>query len=230
MRPRVADVVTAVALAGLLAGVGLTAPRWSRYFRQPLPSAPEEPGIPAAPVAASPSPDAQRTINVKLFFDAPDARGLVLEERAVPFSSDLAAQIRTLVEELVKGSRIGLVATLPPETKILEVFVTARGVAYVDLSKEVLHGLAGGSDAEMRTVYSLVDSLTTSFPSIVRVQLLIENEAVTTLAGHVDLSRPLPPDMTLLAAAALAPSEAAAPEGQPQAAPKDPAKPVGPIS
>jgi spore germination protein GerM len=116
------------------------------------------------------------------------------------------------VEELAKGSRIGLVATLPPETKVLEVFVTARGVAYVDLSKDARDGLTGGSDAEMRTVYSVVDSLTASFPSIARVQLLIENEAVSTLAGHVDLSRPLPPDMTLLAAAALVPSESPAPK------------------
>jgi sporulation and spore germination protein len=211
VRPRVADLVTAFSLAGLLAGVGLTAPRWSRYFRQPLPATPEEPGAPA-PAAATPAPEAQRTINVKLFFDAPDARGLVLEDRAVPFSSDIAAQIRTLVEELAKGSRIGLVATLPPATKVLEVFVTARGVAYVDLSKDARDGLSGGSDAEMRTVYSIVDSLTASFPSIARVQLLIENEAVSTLGGHVDLSRPLPPDMTLLSAAALAPTESPAPK------------------
>ena len=228
MRPRVADLVTAVGLAGLLAGVGLTAPRWSRYFRQPLPAVPEEPGGgPPAP-AATAAPEAQRTINVKLYFDAPDVRGLVLEERAVPFSSDIATQIRTLVEELVKGSRIGLLSTLPAETRVLEVFVTAGGVAYVDLSKEARDGLSGGSDAEMRTVYSIVNSLTSSFPSVARVQLLIENETVPTLTGHMDLSRPLPPDMTLLAAAALA-AESPAPEGGKEP-PREPAKPAGPVS
>ena len=217
MTPRVADALSALGLIGLLAGVPLTAPRWSRFFRQPLATAPEEPGTGAPTPATSPSPDAQRTINVKLFFDAQGARGLVLEERAVPFSSDLALQIRTLVEELTKGSLIGLVATLPASTKVLEVFVTAQGVAYVDLSKEVREGLAGGSDAEMRTVFSVVDSVTASFPSITRVQILVDNQAVATLAGHVDLSRPLPPDMTLLSAATVGVSES--PEPSPPAVP-----------
>jgi hypothetical protein len=226
---RTADVLSAVGLVGLLAGVPLTAPRWSRFFRQPLAATPEEPGALHPAPAASPSPEAQRTINVKLFFDAPDARGLVLEERAVPFSSDLAGQIRTLVEELAKGSEIGLVATLPASTTVLEVFVTAQGVAYVDLSKEARDGLAGGSDAELRTVYSVVDSITASFPSIARVQILVDNQTAATLAGHVDLSRPLPPDMTLLAAATVGASESPAPE-DPKAPQKEPAKPAVPTS
>jgi hypothetical protein len=227
--PRLADVLSAVGLIGLLAGVPLTAPRWSRFFRQPLATTPEEPEAPAPGPAASPSPEAQRTINVKLFFDAPDARGLVLEERAVPFSSDLAVQIRTLVEELTKGSNIGLVATLPASTKVLEVFVTAQGVAYVDLSKEAREGLVGGSDAEMRTVFSVVDSITASFPSIARVQILVDNQAATTLAGHVDLSRPLPPDMTLLSAVTAGASESPAPEDA-KTPPKESAKPAVPAS
>lgn len=228
MRPRSADALTALGLAGLLGAVALTAPRWSLYFRQPLPSTAEEPGGGAPAPGAAPSPEAQRTINAKLFFDAPDARGLVLEERAIPLSSDLATQIRTLVEELVKGSQIGLVATLPAETKVLEVFVTAQGVAYVDLSKEAREGLAGGSDAEMRTVYSVVDSITATFPSIARVQILLDNEAASTLAGHMDLSRPLPPDMTLLAAANLTPAESPA-AAEPKEAPKEP-QTGGPVS
>jgi len=214
--PRAADLLTAVGLAGLLAAVSLTAPRWSRFFRQPLPVSADEGvggagGVEPAP-QASPSAEAQRTINVKLFFDTPGARGLSLEERAIPFSNDLATQIRTLVEQLASGSQIGLLPTLSPKTGVLEVFVTARGVAYVDLSKEATEGHGGGSDAELRSVYSVVNSITASFPSIARVQILIDNQLATTLAGHVDLSRPLPPDMTLLAAVALVPAGSAPPE------------------
>jgi hypothetical protein len=210
MSRRTTNLVTVLGLVGLLALVSLTAPRWSRLFRHPLPvSADEGTGgdanAPPAP-EATPAVEAQRTIKVKLFFEAREARGLVLEERTIPFSNDLAAQVRTLVEELAKGSQIGLVPTLAANAKVLEVFVTARGVAYVDLSKEAGEAFAGGSDAELRSVYSIVNSITTNFPSISRVQILIDNQPATTLAGHVDLSRPLPPDMTLLVAASLAPA------------------------
>ena len=88
---------------------------------------------------------------------------------------------------------------------MLDVFVSARGVAYVDLSKEAAGGTAG-SHEELLSVYSIVNSLTVNFPAVKRVQILVDDRPVATLAGHVDLSRPLPPDMTLLAAAALAPA------------------------
>ena len=65
--------------------------------------------------------------------------------------------------ELIQGSKSGLVATLPPETKVLEVFVSTRGVAYVDLSKEASQGTSGSHD-ELLSVYSIVNSLTVEFP------------------------------------------------------------------
>ena len=53
------------------------------------------------------------------------------------------------------------------------------------------------------TVYSVVNSLAANFPAVKRVQILIEDRPAATLAGHVDLTRPLRPDMTLLATAPL---------------------------
>jgi Sporulation and spore germination len=214
LRNHVANGLTVVGLVGLLAAVSSTAPRWSRIFRRPLQAeALDADGVdPVAAPSPSPSAEAQRTINVKLFFESVDAPGLVLEERAIPFSTDLATQVRTLVEGLAAGPTTALGPTLSPQTKVLEVFVTARGVAYVDLSAEARDSVTGGSDEEQMTVYSVVDSITTSFPSISRVQLLIDNQPATTLAGHVDLSRPLPPDLTLLAVAALTPAEGSEPD------------------
>lgn len=236
MTPRVANFLTVLGLVGLLAWVSLTAPRWARLFRQPLPLAEEEPQ--AARAGASPPPtsqpapeppgEAQRTINVKLLFEAADRPGLVLEERSVPFSADLSRQLRLVVEELAKGSESGLLPPLNPVTRVLEVFVTAGGVAYVDLSKEVSEEQAGGSAAELLAVYSIVDTLTENFPAVRRVQILIEGRPAETLAGHVDLSRPLVPDMTLLAPAPAespAPAAAPAPEARSSHGPQ-PASPL----
>jgi hypothetical protein len=224
MTPRTANVLTAVGLAGLLAAVALTAPRWAALLRAPAAAEPEE----AAAEEATPAPPesgaegAGRRINVRLYFEAPDREGLLPEEREVPFSPDLAEQLRVVVEELAKGSTTGLLGTLPGGSRVLEVFVQARGVAYVDLSEEASKGLPGGSKAELLTVYSVVNTIVTNFPAVGRVQILLGDRVVPSLGGHVDLTRPLPPDMTLVA---LPPPESA-PEGT--AAPPSSAVPPAP--
>jgi spore germination protein GerM len=202
MTPRQANVLTAVGLAGLLAVVTLTAPRWAGLLRAPAASAEtEEPPAEEATSAPAEAGDAGagRRINVRLYFEAPDREGLLPEEREIAFSSDLAQQLRIVVEELAKGSTTGLVSTLPPGTRVLEVFVQARGVAYVDLSSEAASGLPGGSKAELFTVYSVVNTIVTNFPAVSRVRIVVEDQPVASFGGHVDVSRPLPPDMTLVA-------------------------------
>ena len=202
MTRREANALTAVGLAGLLATVALTAPRWAALLRAPAASleveepASEETALPAAEGLAA---GAGRRIRVRLYFEAPDREGLLPEEREVAFSADLARQLRTVVEELAKGSTSGLVPTLPAGTRVLEVFVQARGVAWVDLSSEAASGLPGGSKAEMLTVYSVVNTIVTNFPAVSRVQIVVNDQPVTSLGGHVDTSRPLPSDMTLVA-------------------------------
>ena len=219
MTARAANALVAVSLVALLAVVSLTAPRWSRWLRRPLPAAAdasERSREAAAAAEPEPAKEPDRKISVKLFFPAVDRPGLVIEDRTVSFSSDLSQQLKVVVEELARGSQIGLLPSLPPGTRVLEVFVTARGVAYVDLSKEAAAAVGRGSDDELITVYSVVNSLTSNFPSAVkRVQIVIEDRQVATLAGHVDLTRPLVPDMTYLAASTLAPAASPSPSAAP---------------
>ena len=205
MTSRQANALTVVGLVALLAVTSLTAPRWARLLQRPLP-APADESAPAETRRRDEAPAAPRSsINVKLFFQAADRPGLMIEERAVAQSNDLSRQIKSVVEELIAGSKSGLSPTLAPATRVLEVFVTARGVAYVNLSKEAAEGAGGGSEAELITVYSVVNSLAVNFPAIKRVQILLEDKPRPTLWGHVDLTRPLPPDMTLLATSTLTP-------------------------
>jgi len=215
---RGANALVAVSLVVLLAVVSLTAPRWSRWLRRPLPAveAPERSNEAATSREPEPAKEPDRKISVKLFFPAGDRPGLVIEDRTVSFSNDLSQQLKVVVEELARGSQMGLLPSLPPGTRVLEVFVTARGVAYVDLSKEAATAVGRGSDDELITVYSVVNSLTSNFPSAVkRVQIVIEDHQVPTLAGHVDLTRPLAPDMTYLAASTLTPAASPPPSAAP---------------
>jgi spore germination protein GerM len=231
MTRRQANVLTVVGLLGLLATVTLTAPRWAGLLRSPAgPTETEEAAAAdaaAAEAAAGETAAAgpSRRINVRLYFEAPDRDGLLPEEREVAFSADLAEQLRTVVEELVKGPTTELLATLPPGTRVQEVFVQARGVACVSLSAEASTGLPGGSKAELLTVYSIVNSIVTNFPAVRRVQLVVNDQVVSSLGGHVDLSRPLPADMTLLALEppAAEPSPSPSPEPGAAAPPASPA-------
>jgi spore germination protein GerM len=225
LRPSRATVLIGLGLAALLALVVLAVPRVSRLLTRTV--ADDEPAAEEARPARDEesAASAERTINVKLFFQAADRPGLVMEERTVPFSNDLGAQLKAVVGELIRGSKSGLVATLPAETKVLEVFVTPRGIAYVDLSKEASQGTSGSHD-ELLSVYSIVNSLTVNFPAVRRVQILLEDRPTDTLAGHVDLSRPLTADMTLLTAATVAPG----PAGSPAPVPAAPAPAAAPRS
>jgi spore germination protein GerM len=198
-----ANALTALGLLVLLLVVVLTAPRWTKLLTRTVPG--EEAGEEgsAAPVAAAGEPEsaegAQQKITVKLFFLAPDQPALLIEDREVAYSADLARQIRSVVEEIVKGPQKGLSGSLPAETRVIDSFVTKEGIAYVDLSKEAAAKHAGGSRGELLSVYSVVNSIAANFPAVKRVQILVEDRQVATLAGHVDLTRPLTPDMTFLA-------------------------------
>jgi spore germination protein GerM len=209
-----ANLATGLVLVGLLVALVLTAPRWARLMRQPASTpAEDDAALASSGVAkvATPEADAERTISVKLYFESPDVSGLLPEDRSLPFSPELSRQLRTVVEELVRGSTTGLAAPLPPETKVLDVFVTARGVAFISLSKEAAGVALGGSTAELLSVYSVVNSITANFPAVKRVQLLLDDRPVVTFAGHVDVSRPLPPDMTFVAAVLASPPPSPSP-------------------
>jgi len=209
LKPRVGNFLAIAGLVGLWGALTFTAPRWARFFREPLAAHAADEGAGAGSGGeatsrpASEANEPQRRISVKLFFEASDRRGLVIEDRTVAFSSDLTRQIRVVAEELIRGSQSGLLAPFSPGTRVLEVFVTARGVAYIDLSKEISENRAGGTESELLSVYSVVNSITANFPVVRRVQLLVDDRPAATLTGHVDLSRPLPADMTLLAPATL---------------------------
>jgi hypothetical protein len=217
-------VAAVAALLALLLTLALTAPRLERLLPGP---AAEESGLAAPPKGASPRPGArapapaEKRINVKLYFENEDEPALTPEDREISYAADLARQTRTVVEELIKGSSAGHLAPLPKETRVLGVFVTPGGTAYVDLSKEATTADAAGSIGERLAVYAIVDSITANFPAIRRVQLLVEDRAAETLSGHLDLSRPLSPDMTLVAVKAPpleSPSETS-PEPKPSPAP-----------
>ncbi|MEW6367977.1 MAG: GerMN domain-containing protein [Acidobacteriota bacterium] len=134
---------------------------------------------------------------VTLFFPSASGFALVPVEREIYATNSAANQMKQIVVELIKGpdeARGVALAALPEATRLREIFMR-DAVVYVDLTKELSQNLEGGSETELLTIYSLVDSLVYNFADVKRVKILIEGAEVETLAGHVDLQRPLEKDL-----------------------------------
>ena len=180
---RAALIATIVLVAGGLAWVlfvGL--PRWY--------AAPATTTVPAPTATAA--PEDGRTIKARLFYVSDDGARLTSVERDVPFAEQTAAQARRIIDAQLAPVATPLVSAVPTGTTLRAVYLASDGSAYVDLSREVTLAHPGGSVNELLTIYTIVQALTTNLPAITAVQVLVDGREVDTLAGHVDIKRPLP--------------------------------------
>ena len=157
----------------------------------------------ARPAAEVVTPEAGvPRITATLYYGAPDGQGLVGVRREVTLAEAAVAQGRAILDALLaEAPPEPYVQLVPDGTTIRAFYVTDRGDAFVDFGPEISSGHPGGSFAELLTVYAIVNTITTNLPTVQRVQILINGAEADTLAGHVDLRRPLTPDQTLVAAA-----------------------------
>jgi spore germination protein GerM len=184
MTPRRAAFAAVMAVAAVAIGwllfVGL--PRW---YGSPSQS------TAAAPPVAGGNEDI-RKIKVRLFYVSDDGARLTSVEREVPFAEQTVAQARRIVEAQLAGVESPLVSAIPAGTTLRAIFLTDQGAAFVDLSREISSAHPGGSLNELLTIYTIVQALTTNLPAVTSVQLLVDGKEADTLAGHVDIKRPLP--------------------------------------
>lgn len=132
-----------------------------------------------------------------LFFPGNDAM-LHREGREVPeLPEGNPMRVRLVVEELVSGSREGHAPALPWAAAVQAVFLDRGGNAYIDLSTPPADAVSG-TDGELAVIYGTVNSVVANCPGVRRVQVLLGGRQVATL-GHLDLSRPLPPNLELVA-------------------------------
>lgn len=144
------------------------------------------------------SEEPSQTRAITLYFLSEDDNFLHPEKREILDHASVVHQAIQSIEELLKGSQNGLLSPLPAGTELREFFITMRGVAYVDFSGEIRDEHLSGTSAEMATVFAVVNTLTYNFKSIKKVFILIDGSEKETLAGHIDLSRPLLPRYDLV--------------------------------
>ena len=128
---------------------------------------------------------------VKLYFSEPKSEYLVYEEREIVASPEIIEEAKSILEELIKGPYdSSLSTTLPSETEVRAVYIRDNYL-YIDFSSSLRDKHPGGSTGELLTVYSIVNTLLDNFPSQSYVQILIEGMPEETLAGHIDIRKPL---------------------------------------
>jgi spore germination protein GerM len=143
------------------------------------------------PATATAEPVAIRKIHATLFYVSEDGERLVPIEREVPYGDGLLEQAKRIVEAEIGSAPSPLVSALPAATKLRALYVSGQGDAFVDFSTDLVTAHPGGSLNELLTVYAVVDALTANLPAVHAVQILVDGREVDTLAGHVDLRRPL---------------------------------------
>lgn len=183
---RALPIVAGIALLGLLAW-GVTA-GLERLTRP----------APAAGATAVTNDGATPHITATLFYATPEGDTLVAVQREVVLAEGIVAQGRQIVAAQLAGAPEGYVSAIPMGTALRAFYVTDKGDAFVDLSPEVSSAHPGGSLAELLTVHALVNAVTANLPAIKRVQILVDGREVDTIAGHVDIRRPLVRDVSLV--------------------------------
>lgn len=173
----------ALGLAVFLLGVWLVITRLPQLLTANRSGAPVEP-------APAPAASDTRKIHVNLFYVSESGLELVSVGRDLPYGATASEQARRIVEAQIQAPPDGAVSAIPPETTVHAVYLAANGEAYVDLGPEIVAHHTGGTIDEALAVYQIVNALTVN-TSITSVQILIDGKEVDTLAGHIDLRRPL---------------------------------------
>ena len=105
---------------------------------------------------------------------------------------------RAIVEALIKGPQKGLIRTIPVGTELNAIYIDPDQVCYLDLSETVKKKHPGGTNSELLTIYSVVNSLILNVSGIKRVKILINGNEAPTLAGHISLQFPFKAHMLLI--------------------------------
>lgn len=150
-----------------------------------------------AVVAAKPAPSETPHIAATLFYATPEGDALMPIRREVPLAEGVVAQGRQILIMQFQPPPSPHISAIPAGTMLRALYVTDKGDAFVDLSG-ISTAHPGGSLTELLTVQAIVNAVTANLPAVQRVQILVDGKEVDTIAGHVDIRRPLVRDTSLI--------------------------------
>lgn len=137
--------------------------------------------------------DLQREkVKVQLYFPRRDGKGLSIEERQIDMTEGIA---RSTLQELLEGpENKELKTVIPAGTRLLDINIKPDGFCVVNFSSEL--SKINSQDARL-AVYSIVNTVS-QFPTVDKVQFLIEGKPVKYLGSSVDLTKPVAAEYDLV--------------------------------
>jgi spore germination protein GerM len=139
-----------------------------------------------------------RKIKARLYYVSMDGTKLTGVDREVAYADGASAQAQAIVSAQLESVAEPLVSAIPHGTTLRALYLNEKGEAYVDLSREASSAHTGGTRDELLTIYAIVNALTSNLPAVTSVQLLVDGKEVDTLAGHIDLRKPLEKNLELV--------------------------------
>ena len=151
--------------------------------RANLPSPAAQDAGPVAPPASGP------TERVTLYVAYDDAGVLRAQTANIPLPAARQQRAEELLRTLL-GTYLAKDSPHPlaPGSEVRAIYLVDPGLAVIDLNSAFANGHRSGVLEEELTVTSIIQTLTTNIPGILRVKILVDGRDRETLAGHADLS------------------------------------------
>lgn len=191
-------------LAVLFVARRVVTPAASRPGETRRVSAPPTPVVPPTPIPGR---------RVSIWFEPKEGELFRAEIRELPAATDDVAFLRTLAAAVLDGPRHpDLLRPFPEGWTVRGAYRLRGGLVVVDLAPPALVTVAGvegppvpeaalalrwqtGSHEELAAAQTLLITLAKNDPDVSKVVLVVAGEPVETLAGHLDLTHPLLPDL-----------------------------------
>ena len=129
----------------------------------------------------------------QLYFADAEAQNLVSESRSLPERTSLEGNVEAAIVALVAGpDEEDHMPVFPKEARLLQTYWTeSTHTLFLDFNHALVDRHPGGSTAEYLTLSALVRTVAANFPQVTRLQILVDGQAIDTLAGHFDTSKPI---------------------------------------
>ncbi len=138
-------------------------------------------------------PNSPENVKTRLFFVDSDMLRLLPSDVYIPKAS-IEKQAQTVLDELIKGRDYNhkIRRTIPDIKNCMSVTVK-NNCAYVNISKAMVDHHPEGRQAELLTIYSIVNSLA-QIDGIVTVRFTIEGKTQKDFMGFLDMRETFIPD------------------------------------
>lgn len=131
------------------------------------------------------------TLYVTLYKASPDYDALTHSSKLLKLPKEGKAQLARMIFAELTRDESKSKSPLPSGVRLRAVSFSGQRIT-LDLSKEIISGLANtGSSDEMLAVYGLVNTYLKNFPKFSEVQITVAGHPVKTLAGHIEINKPL---------------------------------------